>query len=171
MRKSLVILSLVGLLAGAGAAVAQAPAPAAAAVSPAAVSPAALSPADAVKARQANLKQLGAAAKVLNDQTKAPTPDIAAIKDAAAKVRTLSAALPTWFPAGSGKSAGVKTAAKDEIWTDAAGFATAARTLADAGAKLDQIAQTGDVAAVKTQFQAVGMPCGGCHKTYREREQ
>jgi cytochrome c556 len=160
MRKRLIILSLAAILVGAGAASAQAPAPGAA-----------VSLADAVKARQANYKQLGGAAKTLNDQTKSPTPDMAAIKDAAAKVKALSIVLPTWFPAGSGKSAGVKTAAKDEIWTDAAGFATAAKTFADAAAKLDQIAQTGDAAAVTTQFQAVGMACGACHKTYRERAQ
>jgi cytochrome c556 len=84
--------------------------------------------AQAVKDRQANFKQLGGAFKALNDQLKSDKPDMAVIKASALKMKALAAQEPTWFPAGSGPEAGVKTAAKPQIWSDAAGFAARVKT-------------------------------------------
>lgn len=127
-------------------------------------------PADAIKARQANFKDIGAQNKVIGDQLKLGAPDTAAIKAAAAKIKAHAAVLPTWFPAGSGVSAG-KTAAKAEIWSDAAGFAAASKSFQDAAAKLDQLAQAGDIEGLKGQLRPLGMTCGGCHNKYREKPQ
>jgi len=74
---------------------------------------------------------------------------------------------PSWFPKGSGPEAGVKTAAKAEIWTDAAGFAAAASKLADETAKLQQVAAGGDIEAMRAQARAVGGACNTCHDKYR----
>ncbi len=124
-----------------------------------------------IAARQASFKDIGAQAKAFNDAMRAPAPDLAVVKAAAAKLKAHGAALPTWFPAGSGPASGVKTAAKTEIWTDAAGFATAAKAFADATVKLDQLAQAGDIEGLKAQQRVLGGACGGCHNKYREKPQ
>jgi cytochrome c556 len=123
--------------------------------------------ADAVKARQANYKQLGGAFKVINDQLKADSPDMAQIKAAAAKMAALGARAAAWFPRGSGPEAGVKTGAKPQIWTDPAGFAAAAKTLQTATANLSAAADTGDLDRVKAAVGPTGAACKGCHDKYR----
>lgn len=123
--------------------------------------------AKAVGARQEGYKQLGAAFKTINDELKASRPDMAAIAQAATRMRDLSVAAPRWFPKGSGPEAGVKTRAKPEIWTDAAGFAAAQRSFQTETAKLQTIAASGDLAALRVQVRATGATCGGCHDKYR----
>ena len=152
IAKSAIAAALVGLFAGA------------------AIAQSTMAPADVIKARQANYKKIGGDAKAIGDELKLDKPDVAKLKASVADLKTLAAALPTWFPAGSGPEAGVKTAAKPEIWSDAAGFATAAKNLADATTKLDQLAQAGDVSGMQAQMKNVGMACGGCHTKYRVKQ-
>jgi|KBSSwiStaDraftv2_1062776.scaffolds.fasta_scaffold06984_8 cytochrome c556 len=123
--------------------------------------------AQAVKDRQANFKQLGGAFKALNDQLKADKPDMAVIKASALKMKALAAQEPTWFPAGSGPEAGVKTAAKPQIWSDAAGFAARVKTLQLETTKLADAAAGGSLDAVKAQVPPTGKACAGCHDNYR----
>jgi len=123
--------------------------------------------AEAVKARQANFKQLGGAFKAINDQLKANKPDLAVIKASAQKMKDLAAQEATWFPAGSGPEAGVKTAAKPAIWSDAAGFAAGVKRLQAETTKLADAANGGSLDAVKAQVPATGKACGGCHDKYR----
>jgi cytochrome c556 len=117
--------------------------------------------------RHENFKQLGGAFKAIMDELKKDTPDKAVVASNAHKVAVLGAALPTWFPNGSGPETGMKVHAKPIIWTDPQGFAAAANRLKVESAKLDQIAATGDMAAVKTQFAATGQACKNCHDKYR----
>ncbi len=125
----------------------------------------------AVLARQAHYKELGKAFGGLNGELRKETPDKAAIAAGATTAAALAKDLPSWFPKGSGPEAGVKTAAKAEIWTDAAGFAAAAGKLADETAKLQQVATAGDLDAIKAQMRATGGACKNCHDTYRAVEQ
>ncbi len=133
-------------------------------------SAAGLSGAAAVKDRQTHMKALGAAAKALVDQIKSDSPDMAVIKDATAKLNLGAQGLPHWFPAGSGPEAGVKTRALPVIWTDQPGFAAAAQTFATEAAKLNTLAQAGDLAGVRGQVSAVGGACDACHKKFRAKE-
>lgn len=126
--------------------------------------------ADTIKARHDHFKELGGAAKAIGDQLKSGAPDAAIVKANAAKMAQLGAALPTWFPAGSGPESGVKTRALPVIWTDGPGFSAAAKNLATETAKLNAIAASGNMAAVGPQMGAVGNACGGCHKKYRGPE-
>jgi cytochrome c556 len=123
--------------------------------------------AKAVAARQANFKQLGGAFKAINDQLKSGAPDLAVIKASAQKMKDLAAQEPTWFPAGSGPEAGVKTGARPEIWSDAAGFAAAVKQLQGETAKLAAAAASGDLGAVKAQVPPTGKACSNCHDKYR----
>jgi cytochrome c556 len=125
----------------------------------------------AVLARQAHYKELGKAFGGLGGELRKDAPDKALILANATTAATLAKDLPSWFPKGSGPEAGVKTAAKAEIWTDAAGFAAAAGKLADETAKLQQAATAGDLDAIKAQARATGGACKNCHDTYRAAEQ
>jgi len=126
---------------------------------------------DAIAARQQNFKALGAASKAINDEARKDAPDKAVFATNASKLATLASQLPTWFPRGSGPEAGVKTAAKPEIWSDAAGFAAAAANLKTEAAKLDELARAGDIDGVKTQARALGGACRNCHEKYRVPQQ
>ena len=121
----------------------------------------------AVLTRQAHYKELNGAFRAINEQLRADAPDKAAIAANAAKMKALAADLPSWFPKGSGPEAGVKTAAKAEIWTDAAGFAAAATKLQDETAKLQDVAAGGDLDTIKAQVRATNAACKACHDKYR----
>lgn len=121
----------------------------------------------AVLVRQAHYKDLNKAFGGLFAELRKDAPDKAAISANAATAATLAKDLPAWFPKGSGPEAGVKTAAKAEIWTDAAGFAAAATKLQDETAKLQQVAAAGDMDAIKSQVRATAGACKNCHDQFR----
>jgi len=121
----------------------------------------------AVLARQAHMKELGKAFGGVGAELRKEAPDKAALAAGAATVKAVAQQLPTWFPKGSGPEAGVKTAAKAEVWSDADGFDAAAARLQAETAKLADVASGGDLEAVKSQFRAAGAACNGCHEKYR----
>jgi cytochrome c556 len=82
-------------------------------------------------------------------------------------MKALAADLPGWFPKGSGPEAGVKTAAKADIWTDAEGFAAVATKLQAETARLADVAAAGDMDAIKAQVRATSGACKTCHDKYR----
>ena len=101
-------------------------------------------PADPVafmKTRHDNYEDLGKNFKVLLDNSKLGTPDMAAVAAAAAKVNEYAGQMGTWFPPGTGPEAGK--------------LVTAAGT---------------DAAAFKAQFGPTGGTCKACHDTYREED-
>lgn len=126
----------------------------------------ALDAASTIKARQAGMKSIGGATKGLGEQLGGDK-DPAQMKAYAAKLAELSGQVPGWFPAGTGKEAGVKTKAGPAIWTDAAGFKTAASALSSQAAKLNAAAQTGDAAKIGPEFMALRATCKGCHDKYQ----
>lgn len=126
--------------------------------------------AKAALARQAHFKDLNAAFGGLNAELRKDASDKALVAAGAGKVKALAEDLPSWFPKGSGPEAGVKTQARAEIWTDAAGFATAVTKLQAGTAKLQDLAAAGDLDAVKTQTRATGGACKACHDAYRAQE-
>ncbi|MDB5433894.1 MAG: cytochrome [Phenylobacterium sp.] len=125
----------------------------------------------ALVARQAHFKEQGAAFKAIGDELKKDTPDKAVIAANATKVKGTAAALPSWFPKGSGPETGLKTAAKPDVWTDAAGFEAAAMRLQAETTKLADISAGGDLDAIKAQFRATGGACKNCHDKFRVPEQ
>jgi len=126
--------------------------------------------AGAVQFRQANMKAQGGALGGVIVELRKDAPDMALVAARSAKLKELSAQLPSWFPAGSGAEAGVKTRAKADIWSDGAGFAAAADHLKVEAAKLDQLAASGDLAGVKTQVMVVRGACKACHDKYQTPE-
>jgi len=124
----------------------------------------------AIKERQDFYKDIGKSMKGIGEELKSSSPNIADIKKYSAAIDAAAPKVPSFFPAGTGPEAGVKTGAKAEIWQkpdefkkDAADFATAAHAL-------NVAAQSGDVGAVKDAAGKLGEACKACHQTFREKE-
>lgn len=126
---------------------------------------------DMINARQAEMKVNMKAMKALVSMLKGETPyDAAAVQAAAKSITDAQAegvAKDVWN-ASSQTGATVKSGAKPEIWSDAAGFAAAWKDLDTAVAAL---AATKDQASFKAAFPAVGAACKGCHEKFRAAEQ
>ncbi|MDP1873358.1 MAG: cytochrome c [Phenylobacterium sp.] len=124
----------------------------------------------AVSERQEGFKALGAAFKIINDQLKTDSPDMAAIVPAAAQMNELAGQIPTWFPAGTGPDDGVKTDALATVWSDPEGFSAAQTRLAEATTRLQALATAGDAAGLREHVKMVGASCGGCHDNFRVKQ-
>jgi len=123
-----------------------------------------------ITARQAEMKANMAAMKAMVSMLKGETPyDAAAVKAAAKSMADAQAegvAKGVW-DAATQTGATVKTGARPEIWSNAAGFDAAWKTFDTAVAA---IAATPDEASFKAAFPAVGAACKGCHETFRAAE-
>jgi cytochrome c556 len=64
---------------------------------------------------------------------------------------------------------GEKSRALSAVFTDSAKFKQAADRFEQETTKLAQVSKSGDEAAVKSQIQAVGKACSGCHDDFREK--
>ena len=125
---------------------------------------------DMINARQAemkvNMKAMKDLVSILKGETKY---DAAAVQAAAKSISDAQAegvAKDVWNTS-SQTGATVKTGAKPEIWTDAAGFTDAWKNLDTAVAAL---AATTDEASFKAAFPALGAACKGCHEKFRQAE-
>ena len=126
-----------------------------------------VTPQQAIEARQSNLKDLGGAFKTVRDQLRISSPNLQEIKLAAQQIKDLVADQDHWFPKGTGPESGIKTDAKAEIWTDASGFASAQKELAEQAPKLLTLANANDLPGLRSQVPVVGQTCKGCHDKYR----
>ena len=123
--------------------------------------------ADVIRTRIAELRELGAQFKNVNDELKKDDPSPMILQISARQIRDMAKNQYGWFPAGSGPEAGVKTKAKPEIWAKAADFKAAQDTFAKQANAFFQVVQKGDVATMRTQARQLGAACGGCHRTFR----
>lgn len=125
---------------------------------------------DLIAIRQAEMKTNMKAMKALVAIIKGETPyDQAAVDAAAKSIKDATAdsqAKGAW-DASTQSGGTVKTGAKPEIWSDAAGFADAWKALDTAVAGL---ASVKDEAGLKAAFPALGSACKGCHEKYRAAE-
>jgi cytochrome c556 len=124
---------------------------------------------DTIKERQQGLKDMGEAFKTVRDELTGGK-DAAKIKAASATITKTAHAMANWFPAGSGTEAGVKTAAKPEIWSDGATFTAARQRLVDEAAKFASLADAGDMAAIGGGVRGLGGACKNCHDNFRVKE-
>lgn len=145
-------------------------APAAPEAAPVATASAGETPADIpafMHQRHENYEDMGKNMKVLQDNMKAASPDMAAVTAAATKIKDYAGQMGTWFPAGTGPESGIETEAKANIWTDRATFDAAVAKLQEESTKLAAVT---DAAGFKAQFPATGMSCKGCHDVFREEK-
>ena len=72
------------------------------------------------------------------------------------------------FPEGSSQPA---SAALPAVWSDQAGFKTAAQKADQLAGKLIEASKGGDAKAMLAAFADLGKNgCGGCHETFRKKE-
>lgn len=128
---------------------------------------AAMSAEETIKARQDNLKDLGAAFKGVRDELRKPQPAMLQLKASSDQIAKLANEMHAWFPRGTGPESKVETDAKAEIWDDPQGFESALKKLQAEAPKLQQLAQAEDVNGIKAQVGKLGAACKGCHDTYR----
>jgi cytochrome c556 len=131
---------------------------------------AAIDASQVITTRQEKLKTLGKTFKAFREEFAKPSLDRAALTSETQTMEQLAAALPSWFPAGSGPEAGVKTAAKAEIWSNAGHFTEVSQGLITQTHKLAQLAATGDADSLKAQAKEVGAACGACHKEFKVKD-
>lgn len=123
-----------------------------------------------ISARQAEMKSNTKAIKALVSIVKGETAYDNAAVQAAVKIlvdaREESKTKDVWS-ASAQQGETVKTGAKPEVWSDAAGFA-AAWTQFDAA--VAGIAASTDKASFEAAFPALGASCKACHEKFRAAE-
>jgi cytochrome c556 len=126
---------------------------------------------DVVIARQGHYKDLGKAFKAINEQLKAPTPDLAVVSANARTVTQIGAQQrrENWFPKGTQAGQGLQTAANASIWKNGSDFNAKRLALAKATAGYAGIAGKGDIEAIKAATAAAGATCKSCHEAYRDQ--
>lgn len=121
--------------------------------------------ADPIQTRQALMRANGGAAKVSGEMMKGNIPFNQDVANAAlATLAAVSLSYREFFPEGS--EAGHNTRAKENIWTDRAGFIAANEKFAEAAAAA-VAAKPADLDAFKAAFAPIGQNCQSCHETYR----
>jgi cytochrome c556 len=116
--------------------------------------------------RHEGMEDVGKQNKVLRRELTASSPDLAAVRGAAATIARHSSEAAHWFPAGTGPELG-KTGAKPEIWQKPQDFAVKLRNFQVAAHALDAAAKTGDFNSIKARYAAIGDTCKACHDDYR----
>jgi cytochrome c556 len=122
-----------------------------------------------MKERHEQMEAFGAATKVIYTNLQSGSPDLGAIRKAAAAINSRAPKLVSWFPAGTGPNVG-KTRAKAEIWQKPEDFVLKAKDFSNAANELDAAAKRGDMSEIKTAFRTLGGTCKACHDPYRAPE-
>ena len=124
-----------------------------------------------IEQRKRAYGEIGAAFKGINDQLRRPTPLLMMIRRYAVQINghATEQATDNWFPAGSGPEAGVKTAAKPEIWSQAPKFRGLQVNFKRSADALSGAVNSGNVTAIQAQARVLGEVCAACHRDFRER--
>ena len=133
-------------------------------------------PVNIVKYRKAFMDANGAHISMIAAVVKGEvsfTGDVAANAQAlATQGKLLTANLQQLFPEGTAKGeTAEKSAALPTIWEKWGEFEQAAQKFEEESAKFAEVAQGGDMAAIGPALGALGKNgCGGCHETFREKQ-
>lgn len=130
-----------------------------------------LDPQPVIEGRQSALRDIGAAFKGITDELRKTAPSLPQIRHYARQIDDLARQQTFWFPAGTGPEADIETAAKPEIWQQPAQFKAAQAAFGEQVTKLVSVAAADNVPAIKSQWQALGKTCKGCHDKFREKDQ
>ncbi len=127
--------------------------------------------ADSIKARQTHYKEIGKSTKGVFDELKKSDPSVPAIQGYARTIAAYGPQIAAWFPKGTGSEAGVKTAARAEIWAKPQDFARRVDAFKVETATFNAVAQKGDLNAIKAEAPKLGATCKGCHEDFRVRDE
>jgi len=123
-----------------------------------------------IDTRVGHYKQIGKAAKAIEDELGQSQPDLATVSANARVIEALATQIPGWFPGGTGQQPGVKTEALPVIWQQLPLFKQRAAGLGVAAHGLAAAAATGNVAATQAAANNVGGACKACHDTFRQKK-
>jgi len=119
-----------------------------------------------LQSRAQAMKMQRDALKAINQEIEA-NGSTTSISAQAKKIAESAKNIPALFPESSSTS---KSAALPEIWTNWNEFQSIAGTLSEQATLLSAAADSGDMAAVKAQFQKVAGACGACHSKFRKKD-
>jgi cytochrome c556 len=125
-------------------------------------------PEDAIRYRQSGYVIMGNHMGRIFNQLKADKPDLAAIQRSAAIIDFVSQLPGEGYVPGSEKGGNPPTRARPEIFTDPK-VRDIGRAMRQEVVKLVDVSKTGDVGAIRTQFQATVKSCDSCHDNYRSK--
>jgi cytochrome c556 len=125
-------------------------------------------PEDAIRYRQSAYVLMGNHMGRINAQLKSDKPDVAAIQKSAAIVDFASQLPGEGYVPGSDKGGTPPTRAKPEVFTDPK-VKEVGRAMRQEVVKLVEVSKAGDIAAIRTQFQATAKSCDNCHDNYRNK--
>ena len=124
-----------------------------------------------VKQRQDKLRDMGGALKAITDELKKPKVDWDnTIIPNAQTIKDRSVYLLNWFPKGTGPDAGVKTYALPAIWQKQDDFTKIGKAAQAEAIKLDQVANSKNLDALKAEAVTMGKACKACHDDYRSKD-
>jgi cytochrome c556 len=125
-------------------------------------------PEDAIKYRQSGYAIMGHQMGRIAAQLRSDKPDVAAIQRSANIVDFVSQLPGEGYVPGSEMGGNPPTKAKPEAFTDPK-IRDVGRAMRQEVIKLNEVAKTGDIAAIRTQFQATAKSCDNCHDNYRNK--
>lgn len=125
-------------------------------------------PEDAIRYRQSGYVIMGNHMGRIAAQLRSDKPDVAAIQRSANIIDFVSQLPGEGYVPGSDKGGTPPTRAKPEAFTDPK-VREVGRAMRQEVVKLNEVVKGGDVAAIRTQFQAVAKSCDNCHDNYRNK--
>ena len=117
--------------------------------------------------RHEGMETIGKSVKTIKQSLDSGSPDLAAIRAAAAKIDELAGKSSGWFPPGTGQDVLHKTRALPAIWEKPQDFASKDQGLQHAAQALKAAADSGDIGAIQARFADLGKTCKACHDSYR----
>ncbi|WDI30250.1 cytochrome c [Hyphococcus flavus] len=117
--------------------------------------------------RHEAMEDIGGAFKTIRDQMNAGSPDMDAVRTAAAFIEEQSTQVGDWFPPETSPVLGVDTEALATIWEQPEEFASAVERFETAAAALNTAAQSGDADSLASAVQGIGGACKNCHDSFR----
>jgi cytochrome c556 len=126
-----------------------------------------MNPDEAITARQALMKEQGAAMRSISDKLKAG--QVEGIAAEADKLESTSKKIPRLFPEGSVNAS--TSRAKPEIWQKWSEFEGHAKSLHTKAGQLKAAAKTGNAQTLQPMVAELGKTtCGACHTAFRGPE-
>jgi cytochrome c556 len=125
----------------------------------------------AVEQRQALFKDVEKNFNPIGDMLKRKMKyDAAVVQASVAQLETLAKKIPDAFALDTHKATGIKTKARENIWSSMADFKTKSDDLVKALAALSAAASSGDEKAFRPAAVGVGKACSGCHDNYKDSD-
>ena len=122
----------------------------------------------AIEDRQALFKQIDEAFKPVGDMVKRKIPyNAQQVQDSAAKLATLAPKIGDAFKVDTHTVTGVKTKARENIWTNMPDFKAKADALVKTLDMLAEAGKAGDEKSLRPAFATVGKACSACHDNYK----